>query len=323
MGFGGFSWKRAIGYTKAKTRLSRKVGIPFTRSGRERKLGGALYGNIFGVFVGNNKQKVSCPQEEQSFTSSVMSSLWFIFVISVILLILTPITIKQLSIIYSTLVGIYIAYILSTIKTCINCKSKKTTNKCKVCNKCQISIRKEGEEFVKYYKRIIDMEENQNNLTTLKKNYDKAIELGNEMLVYDDKNLEVFNYTIAELLKQIEEKKEKIVSLYFQKEHFKTKTKSSAATTLRGKIGPYERFMACLYQYQNELPSNDYNYYISDSKKTVIDINMNLFKEKIRLAELNNRKKNAENWRNKAIVYIETLNFNISEVEKKQLLNTI
>jgi len=34
-----FSWKRALGISGAKTRLSRNIGIPLTRSGLERKVG--------------------------------------------------------------------------------------------------------------------------------------------------------------------------------------------------------------------------------------------------------------------------------------------
>jgi phosphatidylserine/phosphatidylglycerophosphate/cardiolipin synthase-like enzyme len=41
MNKGGFSWKRALGVTKAKQRISRKTGIPTTRSGRQRKAGAA------------------------------------------------------------------------------------------------------------------------------------------------------------------------------------------------------------------------------------------------------------------------------------------
>lgn len=37
-----FSWRRATGYSAAKGRLSRKIGIPLTRSGRQRKVGRAL-----------------------------------------------------------------------------------------------------------------------------------------------------------------------------------------------------------------------------------------------------------------------------------------
>jgi hypothetical protein len=44
MNRGGFSWKRATGISAAKSRISRKIGIPLTRSGRQRKLGAALGG---------------------------------------------------------------------------------------------------------------------------------------------------------------------------------------------------------------------------------------------------------------------------------------
>lgn len=37
-----FSWKRALGISGAKTRISRKIGIPLTRSGRQRKVGRAM-----------------------------------------------------------------------------------------------------------------------------------------------------------------------------------------------------------------------------------------------------------------------------------------
>ena len=36
-----FSWKRALGVTKAKRSFARMTGIPTTRSGRQRKLGKA------------------------------------------------------------------------------------------------------------------------------------------------------------------------------------------------------------------------------------------------------------------------------------------
>ena len=44
MGYGGFSWKRAVGISAAKSRLSRRIGIPLTRSGRQRKLGKIVSG---------------------------------------------------------------------------------------------------------------------------------------------------------------------------------------------------------------------------------------------------------------------------------------
>jgi hypothetical protein len=41
MNRGGFSWKRLTGISAAKSRLSRQIGIPLTRSGRQRKFGAA------------------------------------------------------------------------------------------------------------------------------------------------------------------------------------------------------------------------------------------------------------------------------------------
>lgn len=41
MNKGGFSWKRLVGISAAKSRLSRKIGVPLTRSGRQRKFGAA------------------------------------------------------------------------------------------------------------------------------------------------------------------------------------------------------------------------------------------------------------------------------------------
>lgn len=39
-----FSWKRATGLSGAKSRLSRKIGVPLTRGGLERKIGRAVMG---------------------------------------------------------------------------------------------------------------------------------------------------------------------------------------------------------------------------------------------------------------------------------------
>lgn len=44
MNRGGFSWKRAVGITKAKQRVSHATGIPLTKSGRQRKLGRIVSG---------------------------------------------------------------------------------------------------------------------------------------------------------------------------------------------------------------------------------------------------------------------------------------
>jgi hypothetical protein len=37
-----FSWQRALGISQAKARLSRQIGIPLSRSGRQRKVGREL-----------------------------------------------------------------------------------------------------------------------------------------------------------------------------------------------------------------------------------------------------------------------------------------
>lgn len=36
-----FSWRRAVGISAAQARLSRRIGIPLSRSGRQRKIGRA------------------------------------------------------------------------------------------------------------------------------------------------------------------------------------------------------------------------------------------------------------------------------------------
>lgn len=41
-GIPGFSWKRASGLSSAKGRLSRQLGVPLTRAGRQRKVGRAM-----------------------------------------------------------------------------------------------------------------------------------------------------------------------------------------------------------------------------------------------------------------------------------------
>jgi len=51
LGF-SFSWKRALGITAAKQRLSRKTGIPTSRQGVERKVGASLLSILFKVISG-------------------------------------------------------------------------------------------------------------------------------------------------------------------------------------------------------------------------------------------------------------------------------
>lgn len=44
MNKGGFSWKRLVGITRVKQNFARKTGIPTTKSGLERKIGGMILG---------------------------------------------------------------------------------------------------------------------------------------------------------------------------------------------------------------------------------------------------------------------------------------
>lgn len=44
MNRGGFSWKRLIGLSAAKSRVSRSIGIPLTKGGRQRKIGRLVTG---------------------------------------------------------------------------------------------------------------------------------------------------------------------------------------------------------------------------------------------------------------------------------------
>ena len=43
-----FSWKRALGITKAKRKISKATGIPTTKAGRKRKAQSLLWKSIFG-----------------------------------------------------------------------------------------------------------------------------------------------------------------------------------------------------------------------------------------------------------------------------------
>lgn len=40
-----FSWKRAVGISALKQKLSRAIGIPMTKQGLERKIGGSILSN--------------------------------------------------------------------------------------------------------------------------------------------------------------------------------------------------------------------------------------------------------------------------------------
>lgn len=49
--YGGFSWKRLTGISAAKSRISRATGIPWTRSGRQRKIGAMMGGCLVPVVI--------------------------------------------------------------------------------------------------------------------------------------------------------------------------------------------------------------------------------------------------------------------------------
>lgn len=47
MSKGGFSWKRALGVSKTKSKISKATGIPTTKEGRKRKRN-SLIAKLFG-----------------------------------------------------------------------------------------------------------------------------------------------------------------------------------------------------------------------------------------------------------------------------------
>jgi hypothetical protein len=51
MNSGGFSWKRLLGISAAKSRISRSIGVPLTKSGRERKIGRMVTGGGCLIFI--------------------------------------------------------------------------------------------------------------------------------------------------------------------------------------------------------------------------------------------------------------------------------
>lgn len=51
MNKGGFSWKKLSGYSGAKSNLSRKIGIPLTKSGRNQKIGRIVSKGCLGILV--------------------------------------------------------------------------------------------------------------------------------------------------------------------------------------------------------------------------------------------------------------------------------
>lgn len=51
MNKGGFSWKKLSGYSGAKSNISRKIGVPLTKSGRNQKVGRIVSKGCLGALV--------------------------------------------------------------------------------------------------------------------------------------------------------------------------------------------------------------------------------------------------------------------------------
>ncbi|RXP48294.1 hypothetical protein EC396_12780 [Lutibacter sp. HS1-25] len=51
MNKGGFSWKKLSGISGVKSNVSRKIGIPLTKSGRNQKIGRIVSKGCLGILV--------------------------------------------------------------------------------------------------------------------------------------------------------------------------------------------------------------------------------------------------------------------------------
>jgi len=51
MNKGGFSWKKLSGISGVKSNISRKIGIPLTKSGRNQKIGRIVSKGCLGMLV--------------------------------------------------------------------------------------------------------------------------------------------------------------------------------------------------------------------------------------------------------------------------------
>jgi hypothetical protein len=47
-----FSWRRALGVSALKGKISRQIGVPLTKGGRQRKVGRVALGLIGKLFFG-------------------------------------------------------------------------------------------------------------------------------------------------------------------------------------------------------------------------------------------------------------------------------
>ena len=51
MNKGGFSWKKLSGISGVKSNISRKIGVPLTKSGRNQKVGRIVSKGCLGILV--------------------------------------------------------------------------------------------------------------------------------------------------------------------------------------------------------------------------------------------------------------------------------
>ena len=51
MNKGGFSWKKLSGISGIKSNISRKIGVPLTKSGRNQKVGRIVSKGCLGILV--------------------------------------------------------------------------------------------------------------------------------------------------------------------------------------------------------------------------------------------------------------------------------
>lgn len=56
-----FSWSKLLGYTGIKQKISRKTGIPFSKAGRDRKIGAMITNGVKKLFSkGKGEGKSGC-----------------------------------------------------------------------------------------------------------------------------------------------------------------------------------------------------------------------------------------------------------------------
>ena len=74
MNYGGFSWKKLLGISAFKSRISRKIGIPLTAGGRRRKFGATIFnavGPVAGTLVAAAIAALKARQQPSDSLSAV------------------------------------------------------------------------------------------------------------------------------------------------------------------------------------------------------------------------------------------------------------